>query len=866
MNKLKKFLATLLSCAMLFSVVSVASVSAALPPDMEGDTHAEAVETLGALGIMVGDAETGLFRPDEPIKRSEFAKIAVTALGLADVAESSNYPTKYPDVVENHWANGYINVATNQKLVIGDDTGTFRPDDTITYAEAMTIIVRVIGHEPSALSKGGYPAGFLVVGAENNIGRNATAASNDPANRSLVAQMMFNALTVNMMEQTGFGDNPEYSVVEKTLLEDKLNTQKLKGQVVATSQTRLDGTGALKKGEVQIGEEIYKTGDVDATNLLGFNVVFYLQEDDYGDEYIILIRPEENKNTSLEISADNFESVEDQDDRKIIKYWKDKETDKKVTETEALVDSKLIYNNQYTTMDNELINLKDKAGKVTLLDSDRDGKYDLIFVSEYKNIVVDEIMPSSGKIIDKYDQAPITLDPNDEDLDAKIIKAGEEISINDLKEWDVLSVVENADKNIYRITVVSDYVEGMVEELHEDEVTINDTNYKIAKNYTRDINLEDEGRFYLDIEGKIAAVDATSRISSNYAYLINAAIAGSVNDYLELRMFTKDGETVIMPAADRIRLNGESGKTGEEVLAALSEDDEVVSQLITFEQNSDGKITSINTAADKTSTGEIDEDTFTKNLALSGAIYKSATGKVGNVNVGENTIIFDIPKDSTDPEDYAIRDKSLFENDTPYDVIVFDMQEDYTASAMIVTNTNYQASPESASAIVTAITTTKNDQNVIVDKLYAVQNGEQIELLATERNALVKNEDEPLQKGDIIQLKTNSKNEISKIRVLFDISKKTEQFIETPADDLEIIYGQVTAKFSTSMNIKAGEEAERNIAFGDAKIYYVDASKTNNIVQSAVSADIQKYDEADPSYVFVKSFEDVVQEIVIIKL
>lgn len=45
-----------------------------LPPDMEDNRHAEAVETLGALNIMVGDAETGLFRPNDAIKRSEVAK------------------------------------------------------------------------------------------------------------------------------------------------------------------------------------------------------------------------------------------------------------------------------------------------------------------------------------------------------------------------------------------------------------------------------------------------------------------------------------------------------------------------------------------------------------------------------------------------------------------------------------------------------------------------------------------------------------------------------------------------------------------------------------------------------------------------
>ncbi len=867
MNKLRKLLGSVLAFAMLFSVVSTASVSAALAPDMQDNTRAEAVEVLGALNIMVGDADTGLFRPNDAIKRSEVAKIAVNALGLADVALSSNYPTKYPDVPANHWANGYINVATNQKLVIGDDTGTFRPDDTITYAEAMTILVRVIGHEPSALTKGAYPAGYLVVGTENGINRNAVAAASEPATRSLVAQMMFNALTVKMMEQTGFGANVEYTIVDKTLLENKLKTQKLTGQVVATSQSSINSSAALKKGKVQIGETIYELAGIDASNLLGYNVVFYLQEDAYGDKKIILIRPEESKNSTLTISADNFEKITDTDDKKVVSFWKDKENDKRESEAYINKDAKLIYNGKYETLDNALINLKDKAGKVNLLDTDRDSKYDFVFVTEYQNVVVEEVMPSSGKIIDKYGAPTITLDPDDDDLDYRIEKAGEVIKVSDLAEWDVLSVAQSKDKSICRIIVVRDSIEGKVTEKQGNKVKIGDKIYQISPSYKQTISLEDEGRFYLDAEGKIAAVDATSTISSNYAYLLNAAKASDISDELQLRLFTKDGQTVVLTAAEKIRLNGASGKTAAEVLAALSNEGSVVKQLITFEKNSDGKVVSINTAKDNTATGGIDKNSFTKNLVLENAVYKTATGKVGHVTVNENTIIFDIPAGSTNPEDFAIRNHKMFENDTPYNAIVFDMTEDYTAKAMIVTNTDYKANAESSVAVVTEITTMKNAQGVIVDKLYAVQDGKKIELEATEKDFLVKGEPKKaLEKGDIIQYKTNASGQISTIRVLLDISAKNTQFNATPATDMEIIYGRVNAKFASSMNIKVNDGAERNIVFGDAKIYVVDNTKMNNIVTEGTTGDIQKYDEADPYQVFVKIYKDVVQEIIVIKL
>ena len=872
MKKFSKFFAAVLACMMLFSAVSAASVTASIFPDMTDSNREEAVETLYALGIMVGDKDTGLFRPDDAIKRSEVAKIAVAALGLTSVAEGSTNASKYPDVGADHWAVGYINVATSQGIVIGDTAGNFRPEDTITYEEAMTILVRMIGHEPAALSKGGYPAGFLVVGSENNINKNANAAGNAPATRSLVAQMMFNALTVDMMEQTSFGDKPEYSVVEgKTLLSSKLKTKKLTGQVVATSQTALDGAAALDKGKVKIDNEIYNAEHIDAANLLGYRVVFYLQEDEYGDEQIILIRPEANKNSTLSVTADNFESITDVTGKKVLAYWKDKDNDKKATEADIKTDAILIYNGKYETMSNDLIDLTNAAGGIELLDINRDKVYDLVFVTEFKNVVVEEVMPTSGKIIDKYGAPTLTLDPDDDTIDVEIVKGGEHLKVADLKEWDVLSVAASSDNRIYRIYVVNNVVEGKVEELDDEGVIIGGKLYEIANNYTASIALKDEGKFYLDVEGKIAAVDATSQISSNYAYLLDAGMTSSLSEELELRLFTKDGKTENFKATDKIRFNGTSGVKGADVFAALKDGaGEIVMQLITFEKNSEGKIVAITTATDNSATGAIDENKFTLNLKLDDAVYKTATGKLGNVNVTKDTVIFDIPAGSTDPDEFAIRDLSLFENDSTYDAIVFDMGKDYTAKALIVTNTVYEASAEASSAIVTSITTSSNASDEIVDKLYVIENGEKKELLATDKDVLVKpgegGTSVKLQKGDIIQYKTNAKGEITTFRVLLDISKKATQFEATPTEDLDIVYGKVTAKFASSMNVTVNGGAEKNIAFGGAKIYILDETKSvNGMVKEGTTGDIQKYDEADASYVFVKSYEDEVKEIIIVK-
>ena len=68
--------------------------------------------------------ENGAYRLDDTIIRSEVAKMAIHALGLEDAAESSKGQTMFDDVSAEHWANGYINLAVSQGIIEGDGDGT----------------------------------------------------------------------------------------------------------------------------------------------------------------------------------------------------------------------------------------------------------------------------------------------------------------------------------------------------------------------------------------------------------------------------------------------------------------------------------------------------------------------------------------------------------------------------------------------------------------------------------------------------------------------------------------------------------------------------------------------------------------------
>ena len=102
------------------------------------DWYNNAISTLSNAGILSGYPD-GTFRPDAPISRAEFAAIAV---GFSKTIY--NGETGFSDVDENHWAYRFISLAEHLGWISGYPDGTFRPDQTITRAEAMSLVNRVL--------------------------------------------------------------------------------------------------------------------------------------------------------------------------------------------------------------------------------------------------------------------------------------------------------------------------------------------------------------------------------------------------------------------------------------------------------------------------------------------------------------------------------------------------------------------------------------------------------------------------------------------------------------------------------------------------------------------------------------------------
>ncbi|MDD4688966.1 MAG: S-layer homology domain-containing protein [Eubacteriales bacterium] len=101
---------------------------------------AKAVSTMANGGFIKGDAGVNTFRPTDAITRAEFVAIAARFLETETTETNISYLTD----INGHWGADAIKDAVRVGWIAGYDDNTFRPDQYITRAEAITIINRIL--------------------------------------------------------------------------------------------------------------------------------------------------------------------------------------------------------------------------------------------------------------------------------------------------------------------------------------------------------------------------------------------------------------------------------------------------------------------------------------------------------------------------------------------------------------------------------------------------------------------------------------------------------------------------------------------------------------------------------------------------
>ncbi len=172
-NKTTKIIAILLSLVITLSTVAGAVVDNVV---LFKDNDANYLKYISGFG-------DGTIRPDAPLTRAECAKMLTYIVDIGTIGQSS----VFSDVPATFWGYKAIIALSNAKIIYGYANGTFKPNNKITRAEFATIIARIAdikegsapfkdisGHwakaDISALAASGYINGY----SDNTFRPNST--------------------------------------------------------------------------------------------------------------------------------------------------------------------------------------------------------------------------------------------------------------------------------------------------------------------------------------------------------------------------------------------------------------------------------------------------------------------------------------------------------------------------------------------------------------------------------------------------------------------------------------------------------------------------------------------------------------------
>ncbi len=259
--------------ALIFTLNTANAQQAKIFPDVSANHWAAAqIKELSQSGVIVGYPD-GTFKPDDNVSRAEFACMAIRALGQEHTTVAQ--PVNFTDITKDFWAYDMIQRALYFELISCPPEGqTFRPDDSVSHAEAVSVTVNALTTENISVQKAkevlrNYtdlattPEWYLIPAGKAEIlnmlvsipGKPKALNANIPATRAEIA-----VLLKNMMEEAKL--NPNKKLAEAM--------RKKTGDGFIIPQAFIQGTiGTIPAGSIipiQVGtalsSQISKPGEV----------------------------------------------------------------------------------------------------------------------------------------------------------------------------------------------------------------------------------------------------------------------------------------------------------------------------------------------------------------------------------------------------------------------------------------------------------------------------------------------------------------------------------------------------------------------------------------------------------------------------
>jgi len=536
MRKSSKMLSLVIALIFLFSAVTPALALSADAPD--------AGARLKALGVIAGypDGSLGL---DRNITRAEMTVVLSEMYGMGQASEIlKNVPSKFSDVATGAWYTGYINLAQQQGWVSGYPDGSFKPNANVSYAEAITMIVNLLGYGKGELP-GTWPLNYVVQATDLGITSGVTYSANSPAPRGDVFVMASKALDKEMVSWS----KDESEFVKGDLLITRLSLTELKDVVVRDAYMLLGNSENDREDRIVSIDSAVAAEDGDYEVAAGFDIrpyvglksTFYVNDDDE----IVAVK----KTTA--VSSEKLEAI---------------------TVGSGVYELELD-NSSSTTYDidpNGVFIVNEEVVDVTDLDGITDGTVNYVVSSRqvvFLEVVDYNAMASNIALVEEVDIDDELIDISakagndlgfDLDDDYVVVK-GAASSLDEIEENDVVYWNNPTSTNDFALFVVRDSVEGYADRFTTTSIRIAGKSYDVATGWYESTNngkdftnagvatskfSEEDVVAYLNGYGKIFALAAqTSATADNVAYAMGNIRVNTVfgEDQYRVKLFLADG-------------------------------------------------------------------------------------------------------------------------------------------------------------------------------------------------------------------------------------------------------------------------------------------------------------------------------------
>jgi hypothetical protein len=102
--------------------------------------------------VVNGYFDSDYFQPNQAVTRAEFTKMVLMAFEYDILSNSDVVANTFNDVTRSGWFYTYVETAVGQGLVSGYSGDAFNPNEEISRAEAMTILMRVVDYVSTSAS------------------------------------------------------------------------------------------------------------------------------------------------------------------------------------------------------------------------------------------------------------------------------------------------------------------------------------------------------------------------------------------------------------------------------------------------------------------------------------------------------------------------------------------------------------------------------------------------------------------------------------------------------------------------------------------------------------------------------------------